>query len=158
MRATVLLIVAVACREGFDLQPRPIDAAVDVIDATPDVMVDARPDAAITVVDFLIHCSIGPRSAAQVCSDAGFSKVVVAHAYHWFQCAGPGACPAGWAADGVSCPDWCLANDCSAVPYCGAGPVITERVGDGSLTVDPAEFYSCVGYNPGWRMRVQCSN
>ena len=147
VRATLLLIAASGCRLGFD--PVSGDAAVQTDDATPD--------AAIMVVGFSVNCAAGPRTAAQICSDAGFGQVVTAHAYHWFECGGPDDCPTGWAADGVSCASWCGAGDCVPMPYCGTGLVITERIGDGTLTVDPAEFYNCVAWNPGWLVRAQCT-
>lgn len=157
-RAILVVFAAGACREGFEPRARPIDASIADADAVVDAVIDARPDAAVTVVAFRVDCSTGVRTVGQICSAAGFSQVVVAHAYHWFQCAGPSECPTGWAADGVSCADWCIASDCSSVPYCGAGQVITERVGGASLTMDPAEFQNCVGYNAGWVVRAQCSN
>lgn len=158
MRATVLTVIGtLACRSGFDpIAARPADAIGDDGTDAPADAVEPPPDAFVTLVITRVDCADAPKTVDQLCIDAGFAGATVARGYHWFECAGPGECPTGWAADGLSCADWCGAADCATWPYCGAGRVITERAADATTTFDPAEFFDCVGFNPGWLVRAYC--
>jgi hypothetical protein len=142
-----LALVVTACgRLGFT-------SLIDAADAPDLITVTLTAEAGCAA-----NMSNGPRTADALCQQAGYRYALAAHGHYWFQCAGTlERCPGGWQIDGMSCPDWCGAADCAAVPFCGNGNTVYERVGDGATVFDPEDSGPpCAGYNPGWTVRVRC--
>lgn len=95
-------------------------------------------------------------SADQLCREDGFEGADRAHGYRWHECAGTlDRCPGGW--NGTECRNWCAGGtSCVGEPFCGGRNRITEQEGDGRMTFDAPSAQTCVGWNPGWTVRLRC--
>ncbi len=96
-----------------------------------------------TYVKAGVNCGNTPRTANQLCQEAGFSSAVYAKGYHHGECAGPSML----SCEGVEC--FPAATNCV-----GKSNHIGEiREGDGSTEFSVS---GCGGWNPGWFIRLQC--
>jgi hypothetical protein len=90
-----------------------------------------------------VNCGNTPRTANQLCQEAGFSSAVYAKGYYHGECAGPSML----SCEGAEC--FPAATNCV-----GRSNNIGEiREGDGSTVFDVG---GCGGWNPGWFIRLQC--
>jgi len=128
--------------------------------ATPPELDAGPPPEVLDTAKLTINltCSDPPRTGDEVCQRAGYQRALAVHGHFWFQCAGTlDRCPGGWQIDGLTCPDWCGGTDCGGWAFCGSGPIVRERIGDGSTAFNALEFgYDCTAYNPGWTVRAYC--
>lgn len=118
---------------------------------------DATAKCVDDVVTVNVSCGSGGKTGNALCVDKGFATATAANGYFWFQCGGPSDCPGGFKGDGTTCPDFCGGKDCVGVAYCGGGPPMKTRSGDGATSFRADDSgYDCSGYNPGWMVRLRC--
>ncbi len=90
-----------------------------------------------------VNCGNTPRTADQLCQEAGYSSAVYAKGYHHGECAGPSML----SCEGVEC--FPAGTNCV-----GRSNHIGEmREGGGSTEFSVS---GCGGGNPGWFIRLQC--
>ena len=97
--------------------------------------------------------STGCKSPNQLCIAAGFNGATDAWAYFEGDCAGPGACPAGWT--GLTCSDWCSGVTCASQSYCNPQKVYVSHPFPNDQLC-PCLVGNCIGNNPGYTVRAQC--